>query len=102
MARVRRTSSSNEVKRFDDGRLWGNKPPVLDQIEKYDTFLQSKELKLKTAYTNVCKLLSELVPKKDLSPVVSEVALGLGKVGDRQGFAVSGLWLRQRSKERPA
>jgi len=69
-----------EVKRFDDGRLWGNKPPVLDQIGKYDTFLRSKEFKLKTAYTNVCKLLSELVPKKDLSPLINEVALGLRKL----------------------
>jgi hypothetical protein len=38
-----------EVKRFDDGRLWGEKPPVLDQMRKYDAFLESKGSELKTA-----------------------------------------------------
>jgi hypothetical protein len=32
-----------EAKRFDDRRLWGNDPPVLRQMEKYDAFLRDKE-----------------------------------------------------------
>jgi hypothetical protein len=69
-----------EVKRFDDGRLWGNRPPVLDQMEKYDKFLQCKESELKAAYRTVCELLLKLLPKKDLPSLTSEVALGHRKL----------------------
>lgn len=69
-----------EVKRFDDGRLWGEKPPVLDQMKKYDAFLESKGSELKNAYKNVCKLLLKLQPNKDLPHLISEVALGLRRL----------------------
>jgi hypothetical protein len=67
-----------EVKRFDDGRLWGSQPEVLNQIEQYDAFLESKEGKLKTAYKNVCKGLTELRQMKGTKPLsglVGDVAL---------------------------
>jgi hypothetical protein len=68
-----------EVKRFDDGRLWGNEPPVLGQMKKYDEFLGSKEPELKTAYKNVCEALLILRQKEGavrLCPLISDVALG--------------------------
>ena len=66
-----------EVKRFEDGRLWGMKPPVLDQMQKYNAFLERKEPELKAAYENVCKLLSSFFPTRTLSSLISDVAHGL-------------------------
>jgi hypothetical protein len=68
-----------EAKRFNDQRLWGNKPEVLRQINKYDAVLDSKEDELKTAYKNVCEGLLKLRHKesaKRLSPLICDVALG--------------------------
>jgi hypothetical protein len=62
-----------EVKRFDDGRLWGSRPAVLNQLNKYDTFLNDNELTLKAAYENVCVVLLEL-NQSNISRSVSDVA----------------------------
>lgn len=68
-----------EVKRFEDGRLWGSSPEVLNQIKRYDAFLRDNQNALRAAYKNVCKGLNELRRAESLeplSPLVREVAQG--------------------------
>ncbi len=68
-----------EAKRFDDPRLWGEKPEVLKQIQRYDKFLNEHEEELKFAYINACKAivrLRETQGARSVSPLVRDVSLG--------------------------
>ena len=68
-----------EAKRFDDARLWGEKPEVLKQMKRYDKFLNENEAVLKSAYVNACKaivLLREAEGTRSVSTLVRDVSLG--------------------------
>lgn len=72
-----------EVKRFDDGRLWGKEPPVLDQMKKYDKFLSDEEETIKTAYQRVCKALFRLLRLRrqmETCPLIRDVANDLRRL----------------------
>lgn len=66
-----------EAKRFDDARLWGAKPEVVEQLDRYSEFVSSNERDLKEAYTAVCKILANLRKvgsTKSLSSLIIDVA----------------------------
>jgi hypothetical protein len=68
-----------EAKRFDDARLWGEKPEVLMQMKRYNKFLGENEPVLKSAYVKACKAilqLREAQEVKSVSTLVREVSLG--------------------------
>jgi hypothetical protein len=67
-----------EAKRFADQRLWGNDAEVLEQLEKYDSFLTSSRPALAQMYADVCAALVRLRREdgKRLAPVVHDVAGG--------------------------
>lgn len=64
-----------EAKRFNNGELRSQKftPAVIEQIQKYETFIKEYRENLEESYRNVCKNLFELAPDR-IADLVKEVA----------------------------